>query len=363
MEAQALELTLITALLVSPLRRILIGVTTQTKDPNAEAKLSSEHTSTRLAHIDVLKGLAILAVLLIHSADRYKAFHLSPIAAEQALSLPNLLISICRFGVPFFLICSGALLSVGNQTDRSLTNFYWRKLKRIGVPYLVCCSIIALYYQMDVSLAVRQAVTGTICVPYYFVVLLIQLYLLYPFLSHFAARSWFLPLSLFISVVTAFSAEAGGLGAMLYAPRYLYFFAYGMHHSSAIRTGQPGAFKTTRQVCLAMLLIFFIFYALFPGAYSNYRFVYAIALFNLLLIQLGTICRWSSAWWLLRAIGQRSLWIFLTHYAVVSWVFGLQLRTGSNTAMALILGIAAISLSIVLGTLSGKMYSWLLRKV
>jgi len=83
----------------------------------------------RLLGIDLCRGLAAFAVILVHSGDRSWGIPISDSAIQLRHSF--------YFAVPFFLATS-----LYFTTQKNLSNFtlyFWQKrLKRIIVPYLLC---------------------------------------------------------------------------------------------------------------------------------------------------------------------------------------------------------------------------------
>lgn len=141
----------------------------------------------RIDFFDFARGLAILAVIVIHVAFFIRFF-------DEKISFSSLVWNeqinrVARFAVPVFLISSGALLSLPGLQKESLKNFYLSKIKRIIFPYAFF-SFFATYLFSGVSnsffqylsRATKEFLTGGALPAYWFVSVLLQLYILYPFL-------------------------------------------------------------------------------------------------------------------------------------------------------------------------------------
>lgn len=132
---------------------------------------------------DALKGISIIAVIIIHASgsaftfDKYSANHLFGVIERQFVN----------FGVPMFFaisgyFCGGVIL----KSKQDILKFYNKKFVRLAVPYL-SWSIVAIFiYKYDQISSLGSVLLfmflGQSCAPYYFVVVLLQFILLTPLL-------------------------------------------------------------------------------------------------------------------------------------------------------------------------------------
>ncbi len=138
----------------------------------------------RVVELDVLRGAAILAVVLVHVAGR--GYYLS-----QAGMVRNLVVDATgRFCVPAFLFASGAGIAYANRCRTSwFASFLGRHLLWIGVPYLVWSGLgIVVHRVTDVSQIVYQLLTGSAIYHLYFVVLIFEFYFLSPLIMRLCQR-------------------------------------------------------------------------------------------------------------------------------------------------------------------------------
>lgn len=134
-----------------------------------------------LQEFDILRTLATFTVIVIHITAGYVL--VSPLAY-----IGN---QLARFAVPFFIILSGFLLYNSDLNGHGLTvgDFYRRRFDRILWPYIIWTCFYVLMGGIigrDILLALshlpENLLWGTGCYHLYFLVIMIQLYLLYPVL-------------------------------------------------------------------------------------------------------------------------------------------------------------------------------------
>jgi len=97
--------------------------------------------------IDVLRGLAIILVLMLH-------FHLSyPLVFSEHLSLNFIMNG--NYGVTIFFVISGYLISsnalkrYGDLSQISMKHFYFLRCARILPPLVLALIVISLFYALD----------------------------------------------------------------------------------------------------------------------------------------------------------------------------------------------------------------------
>lgn len=134
-----------------------------------------------LQEFDILRTLATFTVIAIHITAGYVL--LSPLGYVGN--------QLARFAVPLFIILSGFLLYNSDLNGHGLktVDFYRRRFDRVLWPYILWTLFYALMggiMAQDIAQALRQLpghlLWGTASYHLYFVVIIIQLYLLYPLL-------------------------------------------------------------------------------------------------------------------------------------------------------------------------------------
>lgn len=148
-------------------------------------------TGGRIASLDFARVAAMLAVVTIHVTSTYL-----DAASGYLLLGRNLafyLNQITRSSVPLFLLLSGLSLGLA-QRPMAAGAFYRRRLSKIGLPYLFWFAVYFLFEhrgalgEVEPGALVRSLLMGQAAPHLYFIVILIQLYLLYPLLRRAVAR-------------------------------------------------------------------------------------------------------------------------------------------------------------------------------
>lgn len=317
------------------------------------------HPTSRLPQIDAVRALAIVAVMGIH------AFYLactSPGLATPEWAPAALLNNMLRFAVPVFLFFSGYCLSPWPSTPPEKAGFYLRKLRRIFVPYALLTAILSLYSSGDLSVTsagsslsagssgggfllslyasreslstvVRALFAGSGSVPFYFIVVLAQMYVLYPALYRIArlprpAPAILLGTSLAVSLVSAEIPQLRKVGEFhLFLP-YLFTFVFGLMSPPVLQSRK----------CLSSMLKMLASYTVLNGVAAvyllcagpaasefadgwytyNFQYFYAVAV---AVLAVNFFARHPALCRFLAPMGKFSLWIFLLHYPVQEWAW------------------------------------------
>ena len=140
----------------------------------------------RVPELDKLRGLSILAVILIHSTTRtMNSFETSSLDVI-VLSAINLM---SRFAVPTFLVVSGFLITRQELAgDGDIAGILRKRVQKVLPPYVVWSSVYFLLFvvtgevyatqQSLFMIYLEKMVTGTITWHLYFLVLIMQFYFL-----------------------------------------------------------------------------------------------------------------------------------------------------------------------------------------
>jgi len=144
-----------------------------------------------LRELDYFRGFAILGVIAIHSfclpppslLKYYEDYQYSPI---NDLILQTIT-SFMAFAIPLFILISGIALAYNYNDKISFIDFYKKRLLRIIPPYIFISLIsifsLGLLNQIpSIDSIIFKLLTGTASDPLWFVVLIIQLYLIFPFI-------------------------------------------------------------------------------------------------------------------------------------------------------------------------------------
>lgn len=144
-------------------------------------------TKSRIYEIDILKGIAIIAVLIIHTTS-------NAVVQLNKSSLSYIIFTVVnrlsQFAVPAFIFASAMLLmyNYGDGCDWKL--FYKRRLKNVLMPYAVWTIIYGAYLHIVHHVPLRSILTiknllfGGMFYHLYFIVIIVQLYLIFPVLLY-----------------------------------------------------------------------------------------------------------------------------------------------------------------------------------
>ncbi|RAV30997.1 acyltransferase [Sinomicrobium soli] len=155
----------------------------------------------RIHYFDVLRALAILAVISIHVnivAYKYSSFQ------DWVFHLMVIWRQLINFAVPLFLSISGFFLS--KRISKSCKDhflFLKKQLTRVLIPFFIWSFIyvaIRIYEGENWFHSLRRIVTFNASFPFYFVALIVQYYLLLPYLIEWSKRKNSLWIALSISL-------------------------------------------------------------------------------------------------------------------------------------------------------------------
>ena len=142
----------------------------------------------RIKSLDSMRGVAILAVLLIHTTTRtLEASNFNITGFSWTLFLNQ----VARFAVPFFILLSGFVLEMSFDPNMSYISFLKKRLSKILIPYIFWSVIYYfLIYNQNHENFIRVILTGNASYQLYFIPTLCVFYLLFPLL-HKAYKIFF----------------------------------------------------------------------------------------------------------------------------------------------------------------------------
>ena len=144
----------------------------------------------RIEELDFARVLAMLSVITIHVTSTF--VHYNSRVAVSGMNLAFILNQLSRFAVPLFILLSG--VSCGLNGFCTARQFLRRRLIKTGVPYLIW-SLVYMLYNIHADLSawsfdfcVKSLLSGQAAPHLYFVVIIMQLYVLFPVLKKWADR-------------------------------------------------------------------------------------------------------------------------------------------------------------------------------
>lgn len=299
--------------------------------------------SKRLKNIDAMRGIAIIAVILIHSTY----FLYSEYVETNAIIAINLINNLSRFAIPVFLFSSGLLLRPFIWNKKYIFNFYMSKFIRIGIPYILVTLVLWQIGYNNSAPLWKLLVTGDMAIPFYFIPVLFQLYILYPLLDYIRKLNpkYLLLGSLMISIASFFMPNTWNLYDFPLFMQYLIFFVYGMLRQDILS-------KKISNLWGELIIIYIILQAIFiiPLIYHKFDIgIYKFLYFYNFQIILGfgfifTIIKYlksnkfgvKSIHSIFAPLGRISLWIFLLHFPIQEYLFYILYQSDLNWILNLI---------------------------
>lgn len=289
----------------------------------------------RNREIDFLKGVAILAVLLVHTSWNFiKADDLNGVVISNAF-----INTFSRFAVPLFIFVSGLVLSYKYFHNLNKKSFYSKRIKSILPPYI----IFSLFYMLcEIAYLSRMPDTKDVIINWiiggygylWFLVLLVQLYIFFPFLINiykkYSAKSEYLLLAAF-SVELLWATIDLGVPKEFLFPSGIFYFMLGIYvYDHPI----PFNLKSTKSYAVISTIIFITIFVSYrqildimnyggfeniPIKHSTISVISNIFLYALIIILLYTIAiNFKDKRHLIAIIvcslGVYSFGIFLVHF-------------------------------------------------
>lgn len=145
----------------------------------------------RIEELDFTRIIAMIAVITIHVTSAYIGYQSNILV--MGMNVAFILNQLTRFAVPLFILLSGTSLGL-SANDDSYRGFLHKRLTKIGIPYLAWTAVYIIYNNhSDLSAinfrsVLRTVLLGQAAPHLYFVVIIFQFYLIFPFLRHYINR-------------------------------------------------------------------------------------------------------------------------------------------------------------------------------
>lgn len=295
----------------------------------------------RIIYFDFLRALAIVAVIMLHSAA-YLTYQKGQIPSSWWYTAVAF-VAINKWAVPVFFMISGALLL--NREPESIRQFLRKRFARVAIPLAFWTVVYGLWvhYRSHESLLVlfKKALSEPIYYHLWFVYVLLGLYLAVPILQVFVQQAtekqlrYFLILWFFVNaIVSIFDKFLGihlGIDFTFFAG-YIGYFILGYYLATTLLS------RLTRNVSLLLIVAslsvgIFGTLAISRGRYDEYFQGYLTA--NVMLFGTGAflLAKQSEAQLvklgnkkLVLAISSASFGIYLIH-PLIQDVLGIVLSS------------------------------------
>jgi surface polysaccharide O-acyltransferase-like enzyme len=199
----------------------------------------------RMREMDFIRAVSALSIIVIHVSGVYTLSSRGAFATNQ----------LVRFAVPVFLLISGLLLSLSGYEFNGISGylkFLSKRLKKIFIPYIVW-SFIYILFKMGGDYTTiwsdpagfladtgRRLLYGSAYIHLYFIIIILQLYLLFPILQYLMKRYRELVIAVGFTLTLVFQTgiylqsmkllvfPAPILPNYMFFPTWIFFFVFGM---------------------------------------------------------------------------------------------------------------------------------------
>lgn len=337
--------------LIPVLRTTFVPIPSSTK----EIINLKKDANGRYIVFDILRGIAILSVVVIHVVYIF----LKDKVVDDTAFL-NAVNASFRFALPIFFITSGLLLKPPIKTTVGYFSFLLNKSISLLPAYILVTGILAFIQNLSLNNFFYNVVTGKGAVPLYFVIVLFQLYVIYPFLFKWAQKRWFVYFSFYLSMFFQFLPSSWYIFDILTAFPYIFFFVWGIYMREQLLSGT----LRSRWLPWSIMLVFCILvYTMFPGMYYNMRPFFGLAVMMLLYQLFTSSCTFKKSEQILAWIGSMSLWIFLTHFSLLEFILPYLWKTIVLPIPLLIFttSVFSILISVIFGYICTQVYNNILK--
>ena len=275
----------------------------------------------RYKNFDYLRGLAIMAVILIHVTAP------TALAEETGGIIFN---QITRFGVPVFVFLSGWGLTIAESYEKSAyyLSFLKNRLKKLLPAYIVWNLIYYLFANLveGESIPIREFIRGLFLgmnYPHlYFVPLIVLFYVAYPLLTRLGDNLWGVALTFSITMTSLIVQPnlAEGFTQNQNPLNWLFYFVFGIwiaQHHEALKS------KLNKYWVLILLTISIIVIVLEPMGLAADTILEqtrpSIVFFSILIILLNIVFpNWLKPFErILNPLSDYSFPIYLSHYIFI----------------------------------------------
>jgi peptidoglycan/LPS O-acetylase OafA/YrhL len=207
----------------------------------------------RIYELDWMRAFAALSVIAIHITSTYVTKSDTAYVWNQAM----------RYAVPLFIILSGFLLFYSDRHRQGISyaRFYQRRFSKIVIPYVLWTIVYAGYKHLDIlsmgqyrefmlSLG-KYLLFGTGFVHLYFLIIMVQLYLVYPLLYMWLRKNSvsFLLITFIVTLAAEIVLYLHPLGVLklprltvpyvIMLPLWIFYFAAGMYLAQKKEKWEP----------------------------------------------------------------------------------------------------------------------------
>lgn len=336
-------------------------------------------SSPKKRELDYFNALGCLLVILIHVLS-LGITSLDPASWQYAVVfIPH---QFSAYVVPAFLFCGAVKMGQASYAESRYFPYILRRIRKVYIPYVVYTLVYFLvflpigYVPRSFSALAQYLLTGTISSQFYYIIIVMQFYLLMPLWRWLARRvPWYtgILLSLFVTLLMTKADSVLARFGLSFAyfdrvfPTYLLFWTAGLYagrHYDGVRK----ALKAHRAAALSLLVIPALFIFIFYMSRSRGIWIYDLSVLKLF-SDLATIavmlclCVWledshcARTKRLLTQIHASSLSVFMSHALFLTLATVALGKLGVTKLSLLLLARAAVCYTLPF------LLAWLLRRL
>lgn len=221
----------------------------------------------QIDHIEIFRGLAILAVIMIHVSSN--PIVLLPVHSTL-YPLYHIMNTVSHFAVPAFIFLSALVMfyQYDDARKHNWSSFYFRRFRVIAIPYLLWS---IFYYALVIHMEgrtigeswpsfLRKLLIGSNYAHLYFIIVIVQFYLLFPLLHRILYMKRVRSHLLTVGIVSQAAfyllnyhyMNLDKIGS--YAPSYLLYYCLGASVGLAIQS-TAGIYRCRAWIYYAWFLL------------------------------------------------------------------------------------------------------------
>lgn len=321
---------------------------------------TSMQKKNNLRELDYMRVIACISVVLVHITTIGVTDYPKGSIANITMIIFN---KSLLFVTPLFIFISGVTSFYGKDFDNfNYFSFLRRKLDKILVPYLFWCVIYYIsniargLYTFDMVYFIKAVIAGGLSYHFYFIVIIVQLYILAPVFYRLIKNTKHpLAMLLIFAVLTEISVEFIRHKYMdRLFPRYMFYYVLGIYASisyDAYSSWLKRHFRSLFLCYIVLTLTYSLSYIYFP-VYNSMIWVAfstaAILFMNSALLppHEGT----DETGSFVKLVGQSSYYIYLIHPLILGLLKYITPGITSVTANLIIRVLVVLPASVILST-------------
>lgn len=297
--------------------------------------------------LDYLRGIAIIAVIAIHCFQspfpNLESYFRTTVTNDYIILYNNFVGSYSNFAVPLFVFISGLAISHNYSGKLQIFDFYLKRVISIVPPYTFFSLLSILGLSVfgglpTIKTVLYMLLNGKASDPLWFIILILQLYIIYPILEKFyiyfsnkKMGVYFLLSCLLIQLIFSSSWDTFLLifksitNGKFWNPiflKYLFYFIFGIYSTSRLDILRHNIinYKFIPLVGISLILnLYIVFISKDLWGLANFWYSLSKLIFNLIMFAICfklsvylSFTNSSFSQWI-RSIGRYSFSIYLIH--------------------------------------------------